>query len=222
VSGEGELTLNQAIDFSAYRDLQRARKAPVYIPERDFRPESLMAYWHPEVTAGVWSLWRALEDGHVTAIEYGRPVSRSRWSVDRLRQLAPDEPTALGPFIREIQRSPHVRILAAELIAFAKPAPATTADAPEPAPEDDNKSPPKPPASPKKPKVVGPQFAVPARRVWIQKTIKKHDLSIRGKFVASELVKLWKEEFSPPAGREDTFRKMLSTDIKRLREERER
>jgi hypothetical protein len=117
VSGEEELTLNQAIEFFADRDLERAREAPVYIPERDFRPESFMAWWDPKVTTAVWSLlWRALEEGLVTAREHGRPVPRSRWSADRLSRLAPDEQTALGPFIKEVQRSlAHVRIPSASL-----------------------------------------------------------------------------------------------------------
>lgn len=124
VSGEEELTLNQAIEFFAYGDLERARKAPVHVSERDFRLESLTAYWPHEVHTGAWDLWHALEDGHVTAIEHGRPVPRSRWSVDRLRQLVhPDEQIGLGPFIREIQRSVgHIRFRAGELMRFsAKP-----------------------------------------------------------------------------------------------------
>jgi hypothetical protein len=126
VSGEEELTLNQAIEFFAYRDLERARKAPVYVSERDFRPKSLMASWDPKVTTGVWSLWHALEEGPVTAIRHDRPVPRSRWSAERLSRLAPDEPTAIGPFIKELQRSvAHIRFRAAELVglfsASAKP-----------------------------------------------------------------------------------------------------
>ena len=135
MSGEEELTLNQAIEFFAYRDLRRARKAPVYVSERDWPPNTLISYWPSEVVAAVRRLWQALEEGPVTASEDGRPVPRSRWSADRLSRLAPDEQIALGPFVKEIQRSvAHVRISVAELVRFfsepAEPTPAT-ADVPE-------------------------------------------------------------------------------------------
>jgi hypothetical protein len=125
----------------------------VYISERDWRPESLIRYWPPEVATAVWSLWHVLEEGPVIAIEHGRPIPPSRWSADRLMRLAPGEQTALGPFIKEIQRSvAHVRILAAELMKFfsesAKPLGADdnkplSPQANKPPPTIDNKPPPK-------------------------------------------------------------------------------
>jgi hypothetical protein len=125
-------TLNQAIEFIAYPDPQRAREAPEHISERDWPPSALMLYWPPEVTAAVWGLWHGLEDGVITATERGRPVPPSRWSVDRLKRLAPDEQISLGPFIREIQRSvARVLIPAAQLSASSAQPPAAPVTPPE-------------------------------------------------------------------------------------------
>ena len=126
----GDLTLKQAIEFLACLEPKRTRKVSVCISERDLRLETIIAWWPPEVITAAWDLWRMLEEGTVTATEHGRPIPPPRWSPDRLKRLAPREPTALGPFIREIRRSlAHVRIPAAELMeAFsgsAATAPAT-------------------------------------------------------------------------------------------------
>ena len=116
-SGEEEpWPLNQAIEFIAYRDLERARKAPVYISERDWRPEHLIPWWSPEVVTALGTLWRLLEEGAVCVTEDGRPVPATRWGVDRLQRLAPDEQTALGPLIREIQRAGRILIPSAALM----------------------------------------------------------------------------------------------------------
>jgi hypothetical protein len=135
--GEEELwTLNHAIEFLAYRDPQRVSEAPVYISERDWRPETVLAYLEPKVIAAIGTLWRKLEDGIVTAIdEDGYPIPPTRWAVDSLRQrVHPDEQIGLGPFISEVQRVVgHVRILAAELARPTESAETTEPDAPEPA-----------------------------------------------------------------------------------------
>ena len=70
-------------------------------------------------------LWDMLQDGVVVPIERDRPVKTDRWAGERLRQLAPDEPTAFGSFVKAMQRSfGTMRIPAGELMAaLSEPAP---------------------------------------------------------------------------------------------------
>jgi hypothetical protein len=133
MSGEEELwTLDQAIEFVAYGDVKRARKAPKHIPERDWRSETIIAWWSPVIVAAAQTLRDMLQDGVVVPIERDRPVKTDRWAGERLRQLAPDEPTAFGSFVKAMQRSfGTMRIPAGELMAaLSEPAPVAAPDAP--------------------------------------------------------------------------------------------
>jgi hypothetical protein len=122
------LTINQALEFIAYGDLKRARETRrIYISDRPFRSQSVLAYMDSEIMDALRILWRMFEEKVVIARDRGGLAPASRWAIDRLRQLAPGEELDLGPFVQELQRvAPYLRIPAAELMAaLSEPAPVT-------------------------------------------------------------------------------------------------
>ena len=124
--GDELLTVNQALEFIAYGDLDRARKTQeIHISERAWSSRSVLAYMDPMIMDALGTLWRWFEDGTVKAIDRGGVVPAFHWGVDRLARLAPGEELALGPFVQELQRViAHIRIPASELMAaLSEPAP---------------------------------------------------------------------------------------------------
>jgi hypothetical protein len=92
--------------------------------------------------------------------------------------------------------------------ASAEPTPAA-ANAQKPAP-------PRPAAARKPPKAVDPDD-YEARRQWVHRTIKQRKWSFDRKWLGSELLRIWIEQFGEPPGREDSFQHKLTLDVAAIR-----
>ena len=76
--GDELLTVNQAIEFIAYGDLDRARKTQeIHISERAWSSRSVLAYMDPEDHGRPLDLVAHAGGWDVEAIERGRPVPAS-------------------------------------------------------------------------------------------------------------------------------------------------